>query len=541
MGKGSAEEGQELPQTHHSVSVSSEPGRNSQIRCGCGCVVRHVELKCVVLLVLSVAGFLSAAFWLPPFSNLGDQHDLHLDRRFKGHDIVASFYVAKPVSFLKDNIMQLKDDISGEMNAPDIKVVFLFLEPLPGQNVSKVFFAVDPDEDSPGISIAAQSLIRASFTYLVSHQLSLRLTTSLFGDPFSFEVMKFRGGITITPTQSAYLLQKVQIYFNFTLNYSIEQVQGSFYELKSQLKSGLHLSPYENLYISLSNLKGSTVDAPTIVQSSVLLAIGTQPSKPRLKQLAQTIRGNSHSTNLGLNNTTFGKVKQVRLSSILQHSLNGGDGVGGPSPSPSPMPYTHPHRPHRHHHHHHHHRHHHHHTHHHPTLGPTMPPTPTTEGGHTPTWTRTLPAPPPREKHSHLHSPSPSIIYEAKPPQSHLPAPSILNKAKPPSSGYGQKQSPGQAPEQSHVTPTSSPAPKKSMAPLPQQKHKPTLPPSSLNSARGPSPHSASGQVQLPSKNQSGPALAISSSSSSCAYTIMTKWFPLRWAIMLLTMLILHI
>ncbi|KAK4770850.1 hypothetical protein SAY87_031382 [Trapa incisa] len=109
--------------------------------------------------------------------------------------------------------------------------------------------------------------------------------------------MKFHGGISVIPTQSAHLLQKVQIYLNFTLIFSIEQPQESFYELKSQLKSGLHLSPYENLYISLSNLRGSTVHAPTIVQSSVLLAMGTQPSKPRLKQLAQIIKGNSHSTN----------------------------------------------------------------------------------------------------------------------------------------------------------------------------------------------------------------------------------------------------
>lgn len=174
--------------------------------------------------------------------------------------------------------MKLEDDILGEMNAPTIKVgssfhrfllsyffigfslmpfhlikqvVVLFVEPVPGQNVSKVFFAIDPNADSPRISIAAQSLIRASFSYLVSHQLSLRLTTSLFGDTFLFEVIRFHGGITIIPPQSAYLMQKVQIYFNFTLNFSIEQIQDSFYELTSQLKSGLHLSPYEVLFFKI--------------------------------------------------------------------------------------------------------------------------------------------------------------------------------------------------------------------------------------------------------------------------------------------------
>ncbi|KAK4770851.1 hypothetical protein SAY87_031383 [Trapa incisa] len=159
MSKGSAEEGQEPHRNHHSVSVTSEPSRNPRIRCRCGWVLRHVGLKCVVFHVLSVAGFLSAAFWLLPFLNLGDQRDLYLDSRFKGHGIVASFYVAKLFSFLKHSIMQLKDDISGEMNAPNIKVVILFLEYVPGQNVSKVFFAVDSDKDSPEIPIAAQSLI----------------------------------------------------------------------------------------------------------------------------------------------------------------------------------------------------------------------------------------------------------------------------------------------------------------------------------------------------------------------------------------------
>lgn len=103
----------------------------------------------------------------------------------------------------------------------------------------------------------------------------------------------------------------------------------------------------QNLYVVLSNSEGSTVAAPTIVQTSVLLAVGITPSKERLKQLAQTIMGR-HSGNLGLNNTEFGRVKQVRLSSILQHSLHGS---GAQSPSPSPAPLPHPHHHHRHHNH----------------------------------------------------------------------------------------------------------------------------------------------------------------------------------------------
>lgn len=316
----------------------------------CGSKNTLFGLRCFFVLLFSLAIFLSALFWLPPFLHSSDHSDLDLDSRFKDHDIVASFKVEKPVSFLGDNILQLENDIFDEIDFRTSKVVILSLEPLTESNVTNVVFGVDPDARYSKISPTSLSLIKSSFEYLVIHQASLSLTKSLFGDSYFFEVLKFPGGITVIPPQSAFLLQKVQIHFNFTLNFSIYQIQLYFDELRSQLKSGLHLAPNENLYIILSNSKGSTVAPPTIVQSKVLLAVGNPPSTPRLKQLAQTITG-SHSKNLGLNHTVFGKVKQVRLSSILQHSLHGGDGSSN-SPAPSPHPV---HSNHHHHHHHHHH------------------------------------------------------------------------------------------------------------------------------------------------------------------------------------------
>ncbi|CAA2983883.1 vacuolar -sorting bro1-like [Olea europaea subsp. europaea] len=152
-------------------------------------------------------------------------------------------------------------------------------------------------------------------------------------------------------------MQKVQILFNYTLNFSIDQILNKFEELTSQLKSGLHLAPYENLYITLTNHKGSTVALPMIVEARVFLAVGINPSKSRLKQLAQTITG-SRSKNLGLNNTVFGRVKQVHLSSV-----NVGSDGSGTSPSTSTSTSTSPtptllsesphyHRPHHHQNHH---------------------------------------------------------------------------------------------------------------------------------------------------------------------------------------------
>lgn len=105
------------------------------------------------------------------------------------------------------------------------------------------------------ISSYARSLVRDSFASLVLKQPPLRLTESLFGEPSSFEVLKFVGGITVTPDQSSYPLQEVQIKFNFTLNFSIQQILDHFGELTNQLKSGLHLGPYEVMKIILKRMQ----------------------------------------------------------------------------------------------------------------------------------------------------------------------------------------------------------------------------------------------------------------------------------------------
>ncbi|MFS7943488.1 hypothetical protein Hanom_Chr06g00500831 [Helianthus anomalus] len=148
--------------------------------------------------------------------------------------------VQKPLSLLQDDLPQLGGDIFDEL-----RVVIIKAETTDSPNATKVIFGVDPDEHNSKISSYAKSLVRDSFVSLVLHQSPLRLTESLFGEPSSFEVLKFVGGITVTPDQSAYPLQKVQIRFNFTLNFSIQQILDHFVELTSQLKSGLHLGPYE--------------------------------------------------------------------------------------------------------------------------------------------------------------------------------------------------------------------------------------------------------------------------------------------------------
>ncbi|KAF8080222.1 hypothetical protein N665_0964s0003 [Sinapis alba] len=343
MGKNSDEE-QNRPE-NNGADTASNRNRCSSCCCCSARISRCFSVRCVLILAFSAAVFLSAVFWLPPFLGLSDRDDLDLDPRFKDHRIVASFDVEKPVSFLKDNLLQLENDITDEISFPMTKVKVLALERWGNLNRTMVIFAIDPKKKNSKIPTEIESLIKAAFESLVTKQLSFRLTESLFGQPFFFEVLKFPGGITVIPSQPVFPLQKAQLLFNFTLNFSIYQIQSNFEELTSQLKKGINLAPYENLYITLSNSRGSTVAPPTTVHSSVLLTFGTSS---RLKQITQTITS-SHSKNLGLNHTVFGKVKQVRLSSVLPHSP-----VKPLPPSPSPQPETHKHYYHHHHHHHHH-------------------------------------------------------------------------------------------------------------------------------------------------------------------------------------------
>ncbi|CAA0812873.1 hydroxyproline-rich glycoprotein family protein [Striga hermonthica] len=324
MGKG--EDELNLPSTTvDAQGTGSSDGSSSGCCLGCSGFLKLVSFRCVFVLVLGFAVLLSAIFWLPGF-RFGHHKDLDLD--YGGHDVVASFVLRKPASFLQDHVVQLENDIFDEMSFASTKVEIISLGSLGSSadpNITKVVFAVESD-------VTTRSLIRASFLSMITRQSPLHLTESLFGNPFEFDVLRFRGGITVSPEQKAFLMQNVQILFNFTLNFSIDEILVNFEELRSQLNTGLHLAPYENLYIRLTNLKGSTVVPPTTIQAQVLLAVGINASKSRLKQLAQTITG-SHTKNLGLDNTVFGRVKQH--NGHLRHVAPSYSPDYGPSPSPS--------------------------------------------------------------------------------------------------------------------------------------------------------------------------------------------------------------
>lgn len=82
MGKSEEEQQQPLP-------LYEDPPRNAACRCRCFRIRKLVGVRCVLVLVVSVAVFLSAAFWLPPFISLADRRNLHGGSRFKGGGFVS--------------------------------------------------------------------------------------------------------------------------------------------------------------------------------------------------------------------------------------------------------------------------------------------------------------------------------------------------------------------------------------------------------------------------------------------------------------------
>ncbi|XP_058089577.1 verprolin-like isoform X3 [Magnolia sinica] len=253
--------------------------------------------------------------------------------------VQATFRLQKPVSLLVEHTSWLEHDIYEEIGVPNTNVSIISMHPL-AANLTKVVFGVVPYPSNVAIPSVTLSVLRSSLIELVLQQLNLSLTPSVFGQSSSFEVLKFPGGITVIPNmQYASIWQTPQILFNFTLHNSVSQIQENLEVLKGQLKYGLQLRSYETIFVKVTNMDGSTVAPPVIVQASVLSDVAGHVLLPqRLKQLAEALTGHPVK-NLGLDHSVFGKVKQIRLSTFLQASL--GSPQGSPSPSPSPSEENH--------------------------------------------------------------------------------------------------------------------------------------------------------------------------------------------------------
>ncbi|KAM7265633.1 hypothetical protein ACFE04_003316 [Oxalis oulophora] len=297
-----------------------------------------LSFKCVVVLILSFTLLLSGVFWILP--NLSHSYSIYaFDAKpsiKQTATIQASFKLPNPVLQLVPLIKRLEYGIFSEIGVPDTKVTILSMHQPRASSLTDVVFGVLPDPINVQTNPVSMTILKSSFVELFIHHWNLTLTTSIFGQPTKFEILKFPGGITVIPMHSASIWELRPILFNFTLNNSISDIQQNFVQLKNQLKYGLRLNSYENVYVQLTNKAGSTISPPVTVQASITSDRGNL-LLPRLKQLAQTIT-NSHPVNLGLNNSVFGEVKSISLSSYLKSTLHANPPSPSPSPTPSPEP-----------------------------------------------------------------------------------------------------------------------------------------------------------------------------------------------------------
>lgn len=112
-------------------------------------------------------------------------------------------------------------------------------------NWTDVVFGVLSVPMNASIDPALLSVLRSSFLELFLQQTNLTLTKSIFGNACIFEILKFSGGLTVIPVQSATIWQTPEVLFNFTLYNSTSEVLDNIDDLKDELKSGLHLKSNE--------------------------------------------------------------------------------------------------------------------------------------------------------------------------------------------------------------------------------------------------------------------------------------------------------
>lgn len=274
-------------------------------------------LKCVVALVLSL-NLLAFGVWsLPIFGKKNETSGESVPANNLQAQIQASFRLQKPFSAVNANILKLEAAIWEEISVPSAKAAVTSIEPLDETNSTEVIFDVLPDTEHTNISSYGLFLLRETFITLLSGSYNLSLKSQAFGDPYFFQLLKFPGGITVVPKQKVFPLQQNPVLLNFTLHGTIAQVVQNLNQLRKQLSIYLRVRPNENVFVQLTNMQGSTVNPPTIVETFIVPVVGRKAlPTPRLRQLAHQI---NPSSNLGLNHTLFGKVKQIQLSSYLRY------------------------------------------------------------------------------------------------------------------------------------------------------------------------------------------------------------------------------
>ncbi|KAL6633474.1 hypothetical protein ACP70R_026145 [Stipagrostis hirtigluma subsp. patula] len=300
-------------------------------RC-CGSAVGEVlNAKCVCVLLLAVGGFLSAFFLLFHFRASGAIPD---DPGTLGAEIQAGFILLMPQSELAPHAGMLEQEIYSKIGVPNSKVS-VSMHPYKDTNYTYVRFGILPDPRNTSISPGSMSTLRASLIRLTLQQLNLSLTPCVFGDPFCLDILGFPGGITVSLPHRDLHEDSILPIFNITLDLTIRQVREYLEKMKIELGYTLEQTPAEELFAELTNTNGSTVATPVTIQVSISTndhSIYVQPY--RLKQLAKIII-QWNSRNLGLDPSIFGRIRDLKLSPLLQDYIMPYAPSSPPAPTPS--------------------------------------------------------------------------------------------------------------------------------------------------------------------------------------------------------------
>ncbi|KAK4254369.1 hypothetical protein QN277_009764 [Acacia crassicarpa] len=312
-----------------------DPASSGLLCRGCSVVLRRFanefSFKCIFVLILSLSALVSGVFWLYPRFVIKSWYDAS-DATKHSATVQAFFTLEKPVSELIPYIKKLEYDIYSEIGVPYTEVAVLSIHQSSTPNLANITFGVLSNPLDVPISSVYLSLLKQSLVDLFLKQSNLTLTTSIFGNASMFEIATVPGGITVIPRQLGPIIQIPEILFNFTLNSSINSILDGFDDFKNELRLDLDVRSYENVYVQLTNEIGSTVAPPVTVEVAVTSSFGVI-SPQRYLELARIISGFTEK-NLGRGNSTFGKVKEVRLSSYFKGMFRGDSPSSAPAPSP---------------------------------------------------------------------------------------------------------------------------------------------------------------------------------------------------------------
>ncbi|KAJ4869432.1 hydroxyproline-rich glycoprotein family protein [Raphanus sativus] len=302
-------------QQQHNLDPENPEAEPSRFFCGsfCSALSRLFSLTCVIFLVLSFATLLSAIFWLfPPRRSLPTRHHaddiVHLNA-----SVEACFRLHKQASEVISHKGKLEMDIFSSIHLRNnTKVTVLSLHQPGASNFTHVKFGVLPVPTNHTMTKHSLTSLRSSFVNLFAQSCDLNLTTSTFGKPTSFQVLKFPGGITVDPLGLEPVSGLLELLFSFTLEFSLSEIQDRVDLLKNQLELVLHLELFESFRVVLTNHKGSTVSPPVTVRGCVVsnMTIMESHIQQRFDHLAQP-----PAKNFGLDNSVFGEVKNVTFTS----------------------------------------------------------------------------------------------------------------------------------------------------------------------------------------------------------------------------------